>query len=76
MGLADTSIYFYTPSLAAAITVCIVYAIPTFILFWQTVIKYKTLYLLVLPIGGIFEVAGYAARAYSVKNVRDIVRIS
>jgi hypothetical protein len=76
MALADSSIYFYDPSLAAATAVCIIYAIPTFILSWQTVFKYKTMYLLGLPIGGIFEIAGYAARACSVKNVRDIVRHS
>lgn len=70
---SDSSIYFYNPSLPAAILFTILYAIPTAILFWKTCFKYKTFYLLCLPIGGLVEVAGYAARSYSVTHVDDIV---
>lgn len=70
---SDSSIYFYNPSLPAAILFTILFAIPTAILFWQTCFKYKTFYLLCVPIGALVEVAGYTARSYSVTHVDDVV---
>lgn len=70
---SDSSIYFYNPSLPAAIVFTILFAISASILIWQTCFKYKALYLLCVPIGALFEVAGYAARSYSVTHVDNIV---
>jgi hypothetical protein len=73
MRPSDSSIYFYNPSLPAAILFVALYAVPTAVLLWKTCFKYKTLYLLCLPIGALFETGGYAARSYSVKHVDDVV---
>jgi hypothetical protein len=69
------SIYFYNPSLPAAVLFTALYAIPTAFLFWRTLVRPKALYLLCLPFAGVFEVAGYAARDVSVKNVESVVSI-
>lgn len=72
---SDSSIYFYNPVLAPAILFAVLYTVPTVTLFWQTCIKCRALYLLCLPIGGLFELAGYISRAYSVQHVTDIVSL-
>jgi hypothetical protein len=69
---SDTSIYFYNPSLAAACLFAVLYFLPLTALLVQT-FKYRSWYLVVLPIGALFEVAGYIVRSVSVSNVKDIV---
>jgi len=70
---SDSNIYFYKPTFGAALLFCILYTIPTVILFWLTCFKHKTLYLLCIPIAGVFEIAGYVSRCYSVKHDTDVV---
>lgn len=67
------SIYQYTPSTALAIVVAIIYLIPTLILGYQTLFKYRSWFFLCVWIGSAIEVAGYIVRAVSTKNVSDIV---
>jgi hypothetical protein len=69
------SIYFYNPSFPAAVLFTALYTVPTIYLSWQTCFRRKTFYLLCLPIAGLVEVAGYAARDYSVKHVEDVVSL-
>jgi hypothetical protein len=68
-----TSVYFYNPSLAAAIMFTILYFIPAAVLLWQTCRRYKDWRLLCLPIGALIEVGGYICRSYSVQHAIDIV---
>jgi hypothetical protein len=68
-----TSVYFYSPSLAAAVIFTILYFIPATVLLWQTCIRYKDWRLLCLPIGALIEVGGYICRSYSVQHTIDIV---
>lgn len=69
----DESIWLYSPSFALAIVVAIIYAVPTFILAWQTFIKYHSWFFLCVLIGSALEVAGYSVRAVSAKRLSDIV---
>jgi hypothetical protein len=73
MPTSEHSIYFYNPSLPATLVFMVLYIVPTVVLFFQACFKPKSLYLLVLPLGALVEVAGYAGRAYSVKHVTDVV---
>jgi hypothetical protein len=70
---ADESIWTYNPSFALAIVVTIIYAIPTAILAWQTLIKYHSWFFLCVLIGSALEVGGYSVRAVSTKKLSDIV---
>jgi len=67
-----TSVYFYNPSLAAAIIFTILYFIPAVVLLWQTCILYKDWRLLCLPIGAWLEVGGYICRSYSIQHPTNI----
>lgn len=68
------SIWSYNPSIALAITVAILYLIPTCILFLQTVIRYRSYFFLCVVFGSALEVGGYIARAVSTRHVDEIVR--
>ncbi|KIW07972.1 uncharacterized protein PV09_01871 [Verruconis gallopava] len=67
----DCSIYFYNPSLAAAILFTALYAIPT-VFTMHRILNFRTWYFTIVVVGGVFEVAGYALRIGSVKNVCDL----
>lgn len=73
---ADESIWLYSPSFALAIVVTIIYAVPTAILAWQTIIKYHSWFFLCVLIGSALEVGGYSVRAVSTKKLSDIVSIT
>jgi hypothetical protein len=70
------SIYFYSPSFPLTIVAAALYLIPTVILFYQRILRYKALYLLCVPIGAFMETVGYAIRAVSVRNVESVVSVS
>lgn len=70
----DQSIWSYSPSFALAIVVAILYLIPTLVLAWQTLFKYRSWFFLCVLIGSAIEVGGYACRAVSAKQPREIVR--
>jgi hypothetical protein len=70
------SIYFYHPSFPLAVVAATLYLIPTLILVYQTCFRYRTWYLLCVPIGAIMEVVGYGIRAPSVKDVDNVVGVS
>jgi hypothetical protein len=72
----NDSIYFYNPSFPLTIVAAALYLIPTTILLYLTCYRYKTWYLICVPIGSAMEVAGYIARATSVKNVSAVVSVS
>jgi len=68
----SNSIWSYNPSIALAIAVAILYLIPTCILFWQTVIRYRSYFFLCVVFGSALEVGGYIARAVSTRQVDEI----
>ncbi|KAF2742563.1 RTA1-domain-containing protein [Sporormia fimetaria CBS 119925] len=68
----ENSIYSYTPSFPLAIVVAILYAIPTLLLAYQTLIKYHSWFFLCVLVGSMFEVAGYGVRAASTRKTSDI----
>lgn len=70
---SDDSIWTYTPSFALSIVVAIFYLIPTLVLAWQTLFKYRSWFFLCVLIGSMIEVGGYACRAVSTKRVNEIV---
>lgn len=63
----DCSIYFYKPSLAAAILFTVLYAIPT-VFTLHRINNSRTWYFLPVVFGGVLEVAGYAIRLGSMKQ--------
>jgi len=63
----ECSIYFYEPSLAAAILFTVLYAIPT-VFTLHRINNTRTWYFLCVVVGGIFEIAGYALRIGSLKS--------
>src|ERR1700679_3070442 len=69
----SSSIWSYNPSIALAIAVAILYLIPTCILFWQTVMRYRSYFFLCVVFGSALEVGGYIARAVSTRQVDEIV---
>lgn len=70
------SIWLYNPNFSLAILAAILYAILMAIQFWQTVLKHKAYYFIVVLVGACLEVGGYAARAVSIKHQNQIVSIS
>ncbi|KAF2491019.1 RTA1 like protein [Lophium mytilinum] len=68
----NDSIWLYTPSTALAIVVATLYLIPTSLLFYQTILKYRSWFFLCVLIGSCLEVGGYIARAVSTKQVTEI----
>lgn len=67
------SIWLYSPSFALSIVAAVLYSIPMALQFWQTVIRYKAYYFIVVLVGACLEVGGYAARAISIKQSSQIV---
>lgn len=67
----DCSIYFYEPSLAAAILFTVLYALPT-VFTLHRINNYRTWYFICVVFGGAFEVAGYALRIGSLKKPCDV----
>ena len=67
------SIWLYNPNFPLAIVAAALYAVPMLIQFWQTVFRYKSYYFIVVFFGALLEVAGYTARAVSVKNYTEVV---
>ncbi|KAH9212355.1 RTA1 like protein-domain-containing protein [Leptodontidium sp. 2 PMI_412] len=66
------SIWLYDPNLPLAIVATVLYAIPMFIQFWQSVFKYKSYYFIVVFLGALLEVGGYAVRTASIKDESSI----
>jgi hypothetical protein len=78
MADAPESIYFFDPSLPAAILFTILYAVPAGFLFYTTVIGPRTgkyhhaRFFIPVCIGAVMEVAGYIVRCISVQRPRNI----
>ncbi|KAH7013520.1 RTA1 like protein-domain-containing protein [Ilyonectria destructans] len=62
------SIWMYNPSFALAILGTVAYGIIFIITSYQTLIKYRAWYFVVVPIGATVELVAYIFRTYSVKN--------
>ncbi|KAF2178137.1 RTA1 like protein [Zopfia rhizophila CBS 207.26] len=71
-GSDSESIWLYTASFPLAIIVAIIYLIPTLILTYQTLFKYRSWFFLCVLIGSVLEVGGYIGRAVSTKRVFEI----
>ncbi|KUJ10795.1 putative RTA1 domain protein [Mollisia scopiformis] len=69
--MAD-SIWLYNPSLALSILFTVLYTIPTTIQLYQTTVKYKAHYFLVVSIGCCLELGGYVARCVSIHHPSEI----
>lgn len=72
-GSEPESIWTYNPNFAAAVNFAVFYMVPTCVLFWQTLIKYRSWFFLCVLIGSVMEVAGYCVRSWSIKNQSSIV---
>lgn len=59
-----------------AIVFAILYFVPVTVQFYQTVMKYKSYYFLVVFIGACFEFFGYIVRDVSIKKPDEIVCLS
>ena len=70
----SSSIFLYNPTFALAIVFAVLYLIPLSIQFWQTILKYKAWYFVVVVTGAVLEVSGYVVRAVATKNLSSIVR--
>ncbi|KAF2273213.1 RTA1-domain-containing protein [Westerdykella ornata] len=66
------SIWLYSPSFPLSIVVAILYLVPTLVLAWQIIVKYRSWFFLCVLIGSAVEVVGYAVRAVSTKKQSDI----
>ncbi|KAF4629230.1 hypothetical protein G7Y89_g8919 [Cudoniella acicularis] len=66
------SIWVYNPNFALAIIFAVLYLIPMVVQGYQTVVKYKASYFVVVLVGAALEVAGYAARAVSIKQPASV----
>ncbi len=73
--MANDSIWLYNPSFSLAVLVAVLYAIPMIIQFYQTVLRYRSWYFLPVLFGALLEVGGYSARAVSVSQPNQIVRL-
>lgn len=71
---SSDSVFTYTPSFALALVATILYLIPTLILTWQTIFKYRSWFFLCVLLGAAIEVAGYTCRTVATKHVTSIVR--
>ncbi|KAK4178415.1 RTA1 like protein-domain-containing protein [Triangularia setosa] len=67
------SVWMYNPSLPPAVLFLVLYFFAWMYITYLTFYRYKTWYITVIPLGALLEVAGYAVRIYSVKNLRSIV---
>ncbi|KAL6922484.1 hypothetical protein FSST1_006510 [Fusarium sambucinum] len=72
MASTDENLYkWYEPSKAAAITICVIFIILTLAQTWR-VFRTRHWFGITIIIGGIFEVVGLAARAYSRDDLNGI----
>lgn len=72
-GGKGESIWLYSASFVLAVNVAVIYLVPTLVLLWQTLIKYRSWFFLCVLIGSALEVGGYAMRAVSAKRPSEIV---
>jgi hypothetical protein len=72
--MADqVSIWMYDPSFPLAVVGTVVYGIIFLILAYQTLIKYRAWFFIVVVVGSAVEVAAYSLRIHSVQNQSEIV---
>ena len=69
---SDCSLYFYNPSLAAAILFTALYAVPT-VFTLHRINNTRTWYFLCVVFGGLLEVIGYGLRIGSIENKCSVV---
>lgn len=67
------SIWLYNPNFPLTLVGAGLYGIIMAVQFWQTVLKFKAKYFIVVLVGACMEVIGYAARAVSIKFPDQIV---
>jgi hypothetical protein len=67
------SIWLYNPNFPLSIVFAFVYLIPTAILSYQTIFKYRANFFIVVLVGAVLEVAGYTVRAVACKHLDQIV---
>ncbi|CAG7564901.1 unnamed protein product [Fusarium equiseti] len=71
--MADqVSIWMYDPSFPLAVVGTVVYGIIFLILAYQTLIKYRAWFFIVVVVGSAVEVAAYSLRIHSVQNQSEI----
>ncbi|CEI40804.1 hypothetical protein FVEN_g1506 [Fusarium venenatum] len=68
----EQSIWMYNPSLPLAIIATIIYGIIFLILAYQTLIRYRAWFFIVVVVGSAIEVAAYNLRTYSIQNPSEI----
>ncbi|GKU02658.1 rtm1 [Fusarium langsethiae] len=66
------SIWMYNPSFPLAIIVTVIYSTIFLVLAYQTLIKYRAWFLIVVVVGSAIEVAAYNLRIYSIQNQSEI----
>ncbi|KAF5023161.1 hypothetical protein F66182_4775 [Fusarium sp. NRRL 66182] len=66
------SIWMYDPSFALAVFGTVVYTIIFLIISYQTLIKYRAWFFIVVAVGAAIEVAAYNLRIYSAQNQSEI----
>ncbi|CAG1984872.1 unnamed protein product [Fusarium graminearum] len=66
------SIWMYDPSLPLSIIATIIYGINFLVLAYQTVIKYRAWFFIVVVVGSAIEVAAYNLRIHSIQNQSEI----
>ena len=72
--MADqVSIWMYDPSFPLAVVGTVVYGIIFLILAYQTLVKYRAWFFIVVVVGSAVEVAAYNLRIHSVQNQSEIV---
>ncbi|KAH7151907.1 RTA1 like protein-domain-containing protein [Dactylonectria estremocensis] len=72
--MADSdSVWMYNPSFALSVIGTVVYGIIFLIISFQTLIKYRAWFFLVVPIGAALEVVAYILRTYSTKNQTALI---
>ncbi|KAH7161354.1 RTA1 like protein-domain-containing protein [Dactylonectria macrodidyma] len=72
--MADSdSVWMYNPSFALSVIGTVIYGIIFLIISYQTLIKYRAWFFLVVPIGAALEVVAYVLRTYSTKNQTALV---
>lgn len=67
------TIWLYNANFPLSIVAAALYAIPMFIIFYQTCFKYRSYYFIVVFFGALLEFAGYIIRGISIKTYKSIV---
>jgi hypothetical protein len=70
----EQSIWMYDPSLPLAIIATAIYGLIFLVLAYQTLIKYRAWFFIVVVVGSAIEVAAYNLRIHSIQNQSEIVR--